>query len=226
MNETDFRTELAALAPDVDMDAARALFHRRTARRRAAHRAALASAAAVAVGLVATTVLVVDDGPPVVVHADDRDAPVVESPTTIDPIAGPTASEVEFGVLAELDPNSAPSTKPYFATGQAELDWMWNVFGQPADSMPTVDWDEQIVLAVTVPGSGCRSALTRLARSGTDLVAETAAPDDGTCTRPLLLWTSVVVVDRDEVPTSFGLAVPLPEEYGYDDAFVEVQLDR
>jgi hypothetical protein len=150
-------------------------------------------------------------------------APGIDS--TAQPSSSPVQSDtgVRYRELGELAPNSAPSTKPIAATNEAELEEMWSQLGQPAATTPEIDFDNDIVLAATAPGSGCRSELTRIEIREGELTVMLTSPDRE-CTLPLLLWTTVLAVERDQLPASFALVVPTRSEFGYDDAYLAVEL--
>lgn len=161
------------------------------------------------------------------------DDPAANSPndvpkraSTAGPSSGPVSSDtgVRYRELGELAPNSAPSTKPIVATNQAELEGMWSQLGQPADTTPDIDFGNDIVIAATAPGNGCRSELTRIELLEGELTVMLTSPDR-VCTRPLLLWTTLLAIERDQLPASFGVVVPTQSEFGYDDAYFAVELD-
>jgi hypothetical protein len=161
------------------------------------------------------------------------DDPAANSPndvpkraSTAGPSSGPVSSDtgVRYRELGELAPNSAPSTKPIVATNQAELEEMWSQLGQPADTTPDIDFGNDIVIAATAPGNGCRSELTRIELLEGELTVMLTSPDR-VCTRPLLLWTTLLAIERDQLPASFGVVVPTQSEFGYDDAYFAVELD-
>jgi hypothetical protein len=151
---------------------------------------------------------------------------VPERASTAGPSSGPVSSDtgVRYRELGELAPNSAPSTKPIVATNQAELEEMWSQLGQPADTTPDIDFGNDIVIAATAPGNGCRSELTRIELLEGELTVMLTSPDR-VCTRPLLLWTTLLAIERDQLPASFGVVVPTQSEFGYDDAYFAVELD-
>jgi hypothetical protein len=163
---------------------------------------------------------------------DSSDPPAANSPNAapgIDSTAQPSSSPVQsdtgvrYRKLGDLAPNSAPSTKPIAATNKAELDWMWQVLGQPAATTPDIDFDNDIVIAATAPGNGCRSELSRIELVQAELAVKFTSTG-GECTLPLLLWTTVLAVERDQLPASFGVVVPTRSESGYDDAYLAVEL--
>lgn len=160
----------------------------------------------------------------------------VEVPATGGPAVGSGAAdapplsasapndEAWFGVLDELEPGSAPSTKPIVATNGAELAEMWEQLGQADATMPDVDFDDDIVVAATVPGNGCRSELTRVVATEQELEVALTSPLRE-CTGPLLLWTTVLSVERDPLPSSFEVIVPTEPALAYGVGRLFVQLD-
>lgn len=136
--------------------------------------------------------------------------------------ADPGSPPVSFEVLgvgrwpAHDDPSQQVATNP------ARLDWLWTAVGLDPP-VPEVDWERQVVVALTVPHGACQRELARIDRDGDRLWARFVQPEGG-CALPLA-ESYVVALERAAVGDRFTLVLPGEPSATGDGPEVEVPID-
>ena len=171
----------------------------RSARRRPP-RLLAAAAILVFVAALAGLVLAVDRDPPqsVTTGPTDDTAPGAGR-VTYRELGGSTATSVGLGSLQA-------------ATTPSELAGLWAVVGLEDEPVPSVDFDREIVVAMTVLDHTCALTFEGFDRSGETVTARFDQPSSG-CERTPLPSSFVVAVDRASVGApdaadSFRLVLP------------------
>lgn len=171
----------------------------------------VAAAVLVFVALVAVVVDGRDDGPEQVRTSDG----------VADGIGGPSA-EVSFEVLA-MGPALMNGMGSFDAArNPEELSEVWADAGRPPPA-PIVDFDEQIVLSITIPDDACPPELVAFDWLDEELddrrvlQPRFVEPDRG-CSEPLFPKTYLVAVDWATTGDDYWIRVPGQPTHGYDDA--------
>lgn len=212
---TDLRDDLAALAPRVDVGAARALFDRRRDARRARRRAGL-----LGLGAAVTTAVAVAG----VLLVADRDRPATVRVTNP---ASTTTLSVAPGVapfeVIDVRHGSAPMGTLHAVFDQGGLGRLWPAIGFDGDP-PAIDFAGRVVVSITIPDDACPPTLTGFDRDG-DLVTPVFVEPTG-CRQPLIPKTFVVAMAVDSFGEQFTLRLPADPTYGYDEQRLAVDASK
>jgi hypothetical protein len=199
--------DLAPLAPDVDLAAARALFDERRRRRRRRRRiltSGVSVALVVALSAIGWAALVRDGGQVASTGSLPEKRPVAFE------VVGVWATDVEHvGQLRAA--RSAP-----------ELAELWDAAGLPGEPV-AIDFEEQVAVSITIPDDACPPELAGFARDGERITPRFEEPPGG-CFLPLVARTFVVAIDRASVRPAFELQLPAQPDFGFDVQLLRVEL--
>ncbi len=198
---------LHRLAPEVDIDRAKVAFRRRRGRARSLRRGLMA----------ATAVTVLVSGTVAVVVNIDDDAPVVAGPREEVP-TGPITFEVLTVARASDQMGTLRS-----ATDDGGYVNLWK-YANAGEPRPGVDFDEQVVVSITIPDNACPPELTAFDRDGGVITPVFVEPEGG-CDDPLIPKTYVVALDRSTLGATFTLRLPASDVYGYAEQRMMVVLE-
>ncbi len=148
-----------------------------------------------------------------------RDAPrsMTTGPTTDPSAAGAVAFELltmaegaslnDLGVLRS-------------ASSPAELASLWRVAGAEG-AVPGIDFDQQVVVSITIPDDACPPTLEAFERTGTTITPRFVEPTGG-CDEPLIPKTYVAALDWSTTGRYFRLTLPGQPDHEFGDTFLEV----
>ena len=128
-------------------------------------------------------------------------------------LGGSTATSVELGAL-------------HAATTQSELAGLWAVVGLEDEPVPSVDFDREVVVAMTVLDHTCALTFEGFDRSGATVTARFDQPSSG-CERAPLPSSFVLAVDRASVGAvdavdSFRRVLPRQDDAELGETFLDV----
>lgn len=203
-----------ALAQVVDLDPARALV-RADGRSRPPVGPLLLAAALVVLVAVAGALLVDDDAPLVL----DGAIP----PSTSSTAAAPVAGDLPFRLLGTVPGSRVPGgTITYAGIEDAYAD-QWSAATDAR--RPPVAFDREIVLTLTVTEwTDCPIRLIGLARDEESLVLRLGSPPGGRCGPGTATRTTVVAIDRGDLPSAFTVVLPAAPDASYPEQAVELDL--
>lgn len=155
-----------------------------------------------------------------VVLATNRDDP--QSVT-----AGPTedtaeASPVTFEVLSVTAGYLNDLGVLRSASSGVQLAGLWDVAGA-TEPVPTIDFDEQVVVSITIPDDTCPPTLEAFDRVGSDLTPRFIESSGG-CDDDLLVIprTYVVALDQSTTGPEFRLVLAGQPQYEFGETFLHV----
>ena len=209
-------TRLERLAPEVDMEASRALFEASRSRSGTPVRRRLLPAAVIALlvaGVIGLWAIARDD------TAEAPANPIVTTTIGGDPVDGPPVDPVPgFEMIAVRETALAFGTI-LAATDEGEVATLWTqVSGSVGTFAPFVDFDHRYVVAFTLPDDACPDRLVGFAdvSSGDGpTVRPEFEPPPGGCDQPLITRTYVVAVDRPARPMDITFLLPRDDTYDY-----------
>jgi hypothetical protein len=201
--------DLTTLVVDVDHTASRALFDRRRKRHRLRRRilGGGLGAAVVVLGVILGWSALDDDG---------------ESIVATGPRAAGPSGPVAFEVLEQRPAVGDRMGQLRAATTDAELAQLWSGIGFTGEP-PTVDFDDRVVVSVTIPDDACPPELVSFARMGEVITPEFQEPARG-CNEPLIPKTYLAAIERDSVSPAFVLRLPADSLYDFDEQRLRVEL--
>jgi hypothetical protein len=159
----------------------------------------LAAAAAVLVIAAVGVGLAVQSDPPERIRAEQ--APTTGTPTP--PSAG-FVGDIAFDELATVS-NGADAVGLLEAQTDEQLAGLWSAAGHPR-AAPEVDFDRQVVVAITIADDACPPDLVAFRRDGATVAPE-FAETQAECEQPLVLTTYVAALDWSDTGDEFLLVV-------------------
>lgn len=223
--KTDFATQLARLAPEVDETASRELFERR---RRASwtSRWAVAAAAVLVVAGIAGLVMVNarDDTPPATPSDTTLPQPIELVDSALRPAPGETliAGEEHFDVITVAE-TTVGFGNAELVLSQDELTSLWTEWN-PGIDQPVVDTAGNIALVMTRPGDACADVVTRFEVNddgGTPVWTPVFESPFDACEAPLLSWIHVIAIDRAALGETARIRVPAAEVFEVPEQIIE-----
>lgn len=147
----------------------------------------------------------------------DTPQPVTAGPTA-DTSAGGT---VRFDLLTMAAGSSLNDVGVLrSASSPAELAGLWEVAGAEGEE-PSIDFDQQVVVSITIPDDACPPTLEAFDRTGTTITPRFVEPTGG-CDEPLIPKTYVAALDWSTTGRYFRLDLPGQAQYEFGDTFLEV----
>ena len=154
-----------------------------------------------------------------VVLAVDRDSPQA---VTTGPTEGAVdANPVTFEVLSVSEGYLNALGVLRAASSAAQLSGLWEAAGA-TEPVPTIHFDEQVVVSITIPDDTCPPTLEAFDR-GASSVGPRFVESSGRCDDLLVIpRTYVVALDRSTTGPEFRLTLPGQHEYEFGDTFLDV----
>jgi hypothetical protein len=177
------------------------------------------AAVVMVVGAIGITLAVqADDDPVQRIHASDPPVATTTDPQTSVPV---DPSEVRFEELG-VRPSQLPIGQLKSAQSATDLARLWREAGKKTP-LPAVDFDEQVVVAMTIADDACPPTLTAFVRNAEIVEPRFVEPQD-VCEQPLVARTFVAALDWSTTGDHFLLVVRDPDSEG-GDASIEVTRD-
>ena len=221
--QTDFTTQLARLAPEVDEAAAKDVFERH--RQPTGTPRWLLPAAVVVLIVAGVTGLVLVTG-------DDADAPATPVATTTpdadDAALRPEPGETLVAGEEHFDVITVGQTTVGFGNAELigstdELSTLWAEWS-PGIDQPVVDFGSRVALVMARPDNACADVVARFDVTNPDGVATWTSvfeEQSNGCEDPLLSWLYVVAIDRTALGDRAAIVVPAAELYGVPEQTIE-----
>lgn len=139
---------------------------------------------------------------------DDTTDTTDPNPVTFDVLSVSEGSDLnDLGVLRS-------------ASTPVELEGVWEVAGASGPA-PTVDFDQQVVVSITIPDGSCESALDGFDRDGDDLSPRFVRPARG-CGEAANPRTFVVALDRSTTGPAFRFVLAADPRFEFGETFLHV----
>jgi hypothetical protein len=134
----------------------------------------------------------------------------------------PASEDVAFQVLRVAESVDVIGSVRSATDGESFLS-VWPPLG-PLGEPPVVDFDEQVVVSITIPTSSCEPELTGLQRDGGRITPTFVEPRDRGCNDILVARTYIVALDRASLEPGFTLFLPGQPIFGFGDTWSVVRL--
>ena len=144
-----------------------------------------------------------------------------DTPVTAGPEEGEPDGPVTFEVLAVAEASDEMGTLRAAVDDGGYAD-LWR-FSNSDDARSEVDFDDQVVVSITIPDNACPPELTEFERVA-DVLTPIFVEPDGACEDPLIPKTYVVALDRAPLGRAFTLRLPADEVYGFEEQRLLVEL--
>lgn len=206
-------SRLARLAPEVDMDASRALFERSRASSSPGRRVLLPAAvvALLVAGVLGLWAFARD-------HTAEAPATPVATTSAGDPTDAPPIDPVPGFEIVAIEETALEFGTILAATDENRAATLWTeVSGSDGMFAPFVDFDRRYVVAFTLPDDACPDRLVGFAEVPGDRLTlqPEFEPPPGGCNEPLITRTYVVALDRPGLPMDITFRLPRDDTYDY-----------